>query len=277
LKSRFLILAVLLFAASLPMLAWGCAARPLNSADRDAPLTSVEETSRFRELLTTALEREALYTLVGGLKPLSTGFWQGEMTVEGADLAELVRVRRALAPLRDETYYADMQVFATAHDGKRTIEAYVVHRASLAAMIEREQEFWSPLGIAPCTHPAEVVAVVDRLPQAQRWRAYGMLFGYPRYAIDFFVDATERGRASDAEMGPGVDREFLHIPTASAETGHFTWAVPMGHTERVEDRAIRRMADRILIEFRRAAPNLSAASDPMPRLRQLNRSMTVAP
>ena len=46
---------------------------------------------------------------------------------------------------------------------------------------------------------------------------------------------------------------------------------------RVEDRAIRRMAERILIEFQRAAPDLSAASDPMPRLRQLNRSMTVAP
>jgi len=48
------------------MLGWGCAARHLNSADRDAPLTSIEEQSRFRELLTTALEHEALDTLVGG-------------------------------------------------------------------------------------------------------------------------------------------------------------------------------------------------------------------
>jgi hypothetical protein len=269
LNSRFLHLAALLLASCQLMLACGCAARGLNSADRDAPLTSIEETTRFRALLTTALECEAPYTLAGGLKPLSTGFWQGEMTIEGADLAELARVRRALAPLRNDAYYADVQVFATAHDGKRTLEAYVVHRASLAAMIDRERDFWSPLGISTCTHPAEIVAVVDRLPRAQRWRAYGLLFGYPRYAIDFFVDATERGRASDAEMGPGKDREFVHVPTASAETGRFTWAVPIGHTERAEDRAIRSRAARILSEYSRLASAIELAADPMPLVRRL--------
>ena len=274
-NSRLLHLAALLLASWQLMLACGCAARPLDSADRDAPLTGIEETSRFRQLLTTALEREALYTLVGGLKPLSTGFWQGEMTVEGADLAELARVRRALAPLRNDAYYADVQVFATAHDGKRTLEAYVVHRASLAAMIDRERDFWSPLGITSCTHPAEVVAVVDRLPRAQRWRAYGLLFGYPRYAIDFFVDATERGRASDAEMGPGKDREFLHIPTDSAETGRFTWAVPIGHTERAEDRTIRSRAARILSAYRRAAAAIKAAHHPMQLVHEMNEAPIV--
>jgi hypothetical protein len=35
-------------------------------------------------------------------------------------------------------------------------------------MIDRERDFWSPLGISTCTHPAEIVAVADRLPRAQR-------------------------------------------------------------------------------------------------------------
>lgn len=258
------------------LLACGAAARPWSSSGRDAPLTTVDETGRFRGLLAEALGHEALYTLAGGLKPVSTGFWRGEMAVDGADLAEMVRVRRALAPLRDGTYYADVQVFATAHDGKRTLEAYVVHRASLAAMIDREREFWSPLGITPCTHPAEVVSVVDRLPRAERWRAYGMLFGYPRYAIDFFVETTGRGRTEDTEMGPGKDREFFHVPTASEPAGRFTWAVPLGHAECAEDREIRRRAELTLREYRRVAAEIASADDPMPIVRRLDRAMAPA-
>ncbi len=248
----------------------GCATSTPKTTDRDAPLSTVAERDQFRELLGKALDREALYTFVGGLKPLSTGFWQGKIDVAAADTAEIVRIRRALAPLRSHTHYADVQTFATAHDGKRHVEAYVVHRAALAAMLEREAAFWSPLGITPCTHPAEIVAIVDRLPRADRWRAYGLLFGYPNYAIDFFVEATERARTEGGEVGPGKDRAFYHVPTASAVEGQFTWAVPIGHVERDEDRAIRDRAAAILAAYRDAAPRLATASDPMTVLVDLN-------
>jgi hypothetical protein len=252
------------------LFAGGCATSTPTAAGRDAPLSTVAERYQFRELLLKALDREALYTLVGGLKPMSTGFWQGKVDVAAPDTAEIERIRRALAPLRNRTYYADVQTFATAHDGQRHVEAYVVHRAALAAMLEREAAFWSPLGITPCTHPAEIVAVVDRLPRDDRGRAYGFLFGYPNYAIDFFVEATERARRDGGEVGPGKDRAFYHIPTASAVEGQFTWAVPIGHVERDEDRAIRDRAAAILAAYRVAAPRLAAASDPMTVLSELN-------
>lgn len=248
----------------------GCATRGPVGSSRDSPLTTVAERDTFRGLLVTALDREALYTLVGGLKPLSTGFWHGKVDVATSDTAEIVRVRRALAPLRSATYYADVQVFATAHDGTRHIEAYIVHRASLAAMIQREAPFWSPLGITPCTHPAEVVAIVDRLPKADRWRAYGLLFGYPNYAIDFFVEANELAKATGTEVGPGKDREFYHVPTASGQQGQFTWAVPLGHIERDEDRAIRQRAETILTAYRSAAARIAVAADPLRHVEALS-------
>lgn len=256
------------------LFAGGCATNAPTTADRDAPLSTVAERDQFRELLLKALDREALYTLVGGLKPMSTGFWQGKVDVAAADTAEIVRVRRALAPLRNHTYYADVQTFATAHDGKRHVEAYVVHRAALAAMLRREAAFWSPLGITPCTHPAEIVAIVDRLPRADRWRAYGLLFGYPNYAIDFFVEATERARTEGSEVGPGKDREFYHVPTASAVEGQFTWAVPIGHVERDEDRAIRERAAVVLAAYRDTAPQVTAARTPLVHVEALNRQLS---
>lgn len=252
--------------------AGGCTSRTWHSGDRDAPLVTASETERFRCLLAAALDREALYTLAGGLKPLSTGFWRGSISVQDADLTELREVRRALAPLRDETYYADVQVFATSHDGARTLEAYVVHRASLAALIARESSFFAPLGIAPCTHPAEVVTIVDRLPRRDRWRAYGLLFGYPVHAVDFFVEATDRARADGTEMGPGKDRTFVEIPTASATKGQFTYAVPLDHTELPEDRALRQEATCVLAEYLKVAREIKAARDPMPLVRALNRA-----
>lgn len=254
----------------------GCVANAPTTADRDAPLSTVAERDQFRELLLKALDREALYTLVGGLKPLSTGFWQGKIDVAAPDTAEVERIRRALAPLRSQTYYADVQTFATAHDGKRHVEGYVVHRAALAAMLQREAAFWSPLGITPCTHPAEIVAIVDRLPRAERWRAYGLLFGYPNYAIDFFVEATEHARTNGGEVGPGKDREFYHIPTASAAEGQFTWAVPLGHVERDEDRSMRERAAAILAAYRDTAPQVTAARTPLVHVEALNRQL-IAP
>jgi hypothetical protein len=258
------------------LFAGGCATNAPTTADRDAPLSTVAERDQFRELLLKALDREALYTLVGGLKPMSTGFWRGTIDVAAADTTDVVRVRRALAQLRNHTYYADVQTFATAHDGKRHVEAYVVHRAALAEMVRREAAFWSPLGITPCTHPAEIVAIVDRLPRAERWRAYGLLFGYPNYAIDFFVEATERASAEGGEVGPGKDREFYHVPTASAVEGQFTWAVPLGHVERDEDRAIRDRAAAILAAYREMAPQVTAARTPLVHVEALNHEL-IAP
>jgi hypothetical protein len=248
----------------------GCVARASVETSRDAAVASAACEERYRALVLTALEREAVYTLVGGLKPMSTGFWQDAIELERPDLSEIEQVRRALAPLRDGTCYADIQVFATAHDERRHVEAYVVHLDSFAAMIRRDRAFWSPLGITACTHPAEVVAIVDRLPRTDRWRAYGLLFGYPNYAIDFFVEATERARVAEGGAWPGKDRDFLHVPTASAAQGQFTWAVPLAHEERAEDRAILRRAEAILAEYRLLEPRIAEARDPMIEVRRLN-------
>ena len=200
-------------------------------------------------LIIEGADHEALYTLVGGLKPMSNGIWRGSIQTESPDLTELRHVRSALAPLRNQTWYADVQVFHSAQDGKRYAEAYVVHRAALARMMESYSSFWNRWGVTPETHPAEVVAVVDRMPKAERWRGYGYLFGYPVDAVDFFVAAgmaAEGGR----EIGSGKDRKFIHLPTYSAATGRFTYAVAMDHASTHADKALASQARLILEAYR---------------------------
>lgn len=220
-------------------------------------------------LLREATDHEALYTLAGGLKPMSSGFWRGSFQVEDPDLNELQRVRAALAPLRNDLWYADVQVFHKAHEGERSAHAFVVHRASFAHMIERYAGFWGSWGITPCTHPSEVIAMVDRMPKGDRWRGYGYLYGYPDHAVDFFVE-TGLSPDPDREVGPGKDREFVHIPTFAAEQGYFTYAVPLAHVTTVADERLAAQAGRMLVAYQQARPRLRNVSSVLMELRRLN-------
>lgn len=220
-------------------------------------------------ILREAADHEALYTLAGGLKPMSTGIWKGSFSVEDPDLTDLREARRALAVLRNDAWYADVQVFHREHDGERAAHGFVVHRRALARMIERHEAFWNPWGITSGTHPSEVVAVVDRMPRADRWRGYGYLFGYPDDAVDFFVEsglAAEDGR----EVGPGKDRQFIQIPTQAADSGRFTYAVPPGHVPTITDRRLAQEAERILAAYEDRRPSMQNVPTTVEELLRLN-------
>lgn len=247
----------------------GCTANPRAVAaagvttERDQPVDTLA-------LMREAADHEALYTLAGGLKPMSTGIWRGSFTLDDPDLSQLRAVRAALAPLRNDLWYADVQVFDDVYDGERTVHAFVVHRASFAAMIERYADFWSARGITTGTHPSEVLAVVDRMPKADRWRGYGYLFGYPADAVNFFVDAG-LAAADGGEVGPGKDRRFVHIPTFAAETGRFTYAVPLDHNETTADASLAAGASLILTAYADRRERMVDARGMVAELRRLNR------
>ncbi len=246
----------------------GCASSREGAIDAWRPPPGYTTADRF-DLIRNAADQEALYTLAGGLKPMSSGLWQGSFEVEDPDLTELRDVRRALGHLRNDVWYADVQIFDKANDGERAAQAFVVHRESLANMIERHQSFWNPWGITPCTHPSEIIAVVDRMPRADRWRGYGHLFGYPNDAVEFFVEAglaAEDGR----EIGPGKDREFIAIPTYAADSGRFTYAVPLGHVPTSADRSLAERAALVLAAYEERRPRMHDVDDTVEALRQLN-------
>ena len=246
----------------------GCVAKSERAVDAWRLPSGQPAVDQF-ELIRDAADQEALYTLAGGLKPMSSGIWQGSFELEDPDLDELRDVRRALGLLRNNVWYADVQVYDNADDGTRWAEAFVIHREALARMIERLEPFWSPWGITPCTHPAEVVTIVDRMPRADRWRGYGHLFGYPDDAVDFFVEAG-LARDDGREVGPGKDREFMQIPTQVADSGRFTYAVPLGHIPTPVDRALAERAGLILAAYEVRRPRMNGAEEVVKALRQLN-------
>lgn len=237
--------------------AGGCAASAGGSrgwAHESAPALTGQDMAQAQALLLEALDREALYTLVPdpetgrALKPMSSGFAsiRIELASPGPGLAELERTRRLLGLMRTGDFYADVMVFAASHEGRRSAEAWVVHRPTLAAMLEERSAFFAPLGLSPTSHPIEVITTVERLPRLERFRAYGYLFGYPDYAVDFFVQAADEGEKS----GTLVPRDFVSVPTFESPTNRFVYAVPKGSARRAEDEAIADAAAPVLERYR---------------------------
>ena len=193
------------------------------------------------------LEGEALYTVRGGLKPLSDGFWQARFPATADTSPEVDAARRALAELRlGPDLVAGVHVFAAPFDGKKTASAFVAHRPALKRLIERRADAFEPIGVTATDHPADVLAKIDRAPRAARWRAFGLAFGYPEHAVEFFVAAGEK----QAETKQFVPRDFVQVPTFGSATGRFVYAVPKGHAPRTEDTDLRARADDALARFR---------------------------
>jgi hypothetical protein len=210
--------------------------------------------AKSEALLLKALDSEALYTIVGGLKPMSNGFASFKFSIEKPDLALIEETRRLLSVWRcGDRFYADVQHFAAIYDDEKTkeknrfAEAVVFDRPALAGKIGQYQDYFAPHGITPNAHPMEVLMTIEHSQQNLRWRGLGYLFGFPLYAVDFFVAAGEE----EQRTGKFVERDFYSIPTFVAAERRFVWAVPKGHEEREEDRAIKSRAAMILAEYQK--------------------------
>lgn len=249
-KSRccWLVLALALALSRAP------AAQELKGVPRDAcfPIEKLrpELRARAEELLLKACDGEALFTLAGGIKPMSTGWLQASFDLKDSDAASLDDLREIVAHLRcGDEISAHLSHFARPHDGKVLLQGAMFHRAALREELSRHTDFWKQWALSSRAEPPEVLLAVEYAPAPQRFRGYGYLFGYPQHSVDFFVDAANR-----QELDPEkklVPRDFLHIPTFARDTNRFVYAVPQSQLPNAEDVRLRERCAPILAEYRR--------------------------
>ena len=206
-------------------------------------------------VLLEAGDGEALYTLANGLKPLSSGrafSLQTAPAPRAAALDSLDQLRRAVRVLRCGEIGAFVHVFtATSSTAdritRRAAEVVLYHRGRVAEVVRTHAAFFATLAITPSADVREVLAAVENAPRAERWRGYGLLFGYPDEAVDFFVQAGIEGDST----GTIVPRDFRRIDTyrrypamrdAPPTLSSFVYAVPKGAPESAADRALREAA-----------------------------------
>ena len=159
-----------------------------------------------REVLLKALDREALFTFAGGLKPLSISFETMRISADGGgDLEAATRLRRLLPAFAcDGVWEAQLLHSSFVFDGQRSLQTVVYHRPHFSEVVRRRPELFDSYGLTPEAHPIEVLMAIESARESQSALMLGHLLGYPSAAVDFF-DAASR---EQARTGLFVRRTF---------------------------------------------------------------------
>lgn len=226
-------------------------AGPGTTVSRDAcfPVDGLPQGLRAKNeaLLLSALDSEAVYTMLADIKPVSAGFASWRIDLAAPATADLDDTRRMLATWTcGDALAAGAHHFERVYDNKKPVQAWVARRPAVRALVARRATFFAPLGVTPHADIAEVLLAVEYAEPPTRFRGYGWLFGYPDYAVDFFVSAA----ASEEATGVFVKRDFRSVPVFARATQAFVWARPAGAADTAADLDIDARARPVLETYR---------------------------
>ncbi|MCH8558686.1 MAG: hypothetical protein LAT84_12735 [Balneolia bacterium] len=209
-------------------------------------------------LLYESLINTGLHTFVSTLKPMSdivSYRWPvaSNDTLDTPSLEfieEYKQLNRIASSISCGPLRTVITPFKMLFEGERYVQMRVVRTDAIENMLEAYPEFWSRWAFAKGSDPAIIIQVMEYEDSYDRFRGYGYLYGYPAYAVDFFIEAAR----SQSETGEFVERDFIQMPVVSGRTGMFVYAAPEGHEKNEADLAIKRQANKNVAMFNELAP-----------------------
>ena len=200
---------------------------------------------KARDLLLKALDGEALYSIASNIKPMSSGFYAAQVALAQPDLRDPEEVRQIFeAWTCGGEIRASLHHFGAIYEGRRPLEGVVFNLPRFRQMLAAYPAFFGLYGLSPSADPVEALMAVEYDTTTARLRGYGYFFGYPQYAVDFFVGAADEQKKS----GNFVARDFLSLPTARGER-RFVYATPKGHAENDADREFKAAVDVVFSRY----------------------------
>jgi hypothetical protein len=259
-----------------------------------------EMRERAEALLLKALDSEALYTIAGDLKPMSSGFqsFRVETRLPRQSEAEAEKNMQSLGARKaDELTDDEKRQLAAA---KQTLE----RRGALSQIAETREilEKWrcGDALFADVQHFANVfegkrfveAVIFNRAALRRKLNEKAEFFSrwgvtansHPLevlYAVEYDKTVARFGgygflfgypdygvrffveaAASEEFTGKFVERDFYSIPTFARETNAFVWAVPKNHVETDADKNMRARAEKILAEYKTRRARFVGAGKP---------------
>jgi hypothetical protein len=212
-------------------------------------------------MLADALDHEGLYALIDTIKPMSSIKYLSypiakDSTVEALDhqvvkehkyLDSVALYQQICEKLSNDKVRFVMIPFQQSYKGLRSMEIYAVNLYKFKTKLKEHAAFFGQFGITPDTDPAQVITLIEYEHKADRWRGYGYLFGYPSYAVDFFVMAG----LQQENGGEFVKRDFFQIPVYAGKQGYFTYAMPKGYQPGAVDSLLYNTASATLERYKK--------------------------
>ncbi|PVH27072.1 hypothetical protein [Sphingobacterium corticibacter] len=231
------------------------------SADLDPYLLQLRDS-----ILQQGLDGEALYTILGNIKPMSSvaafSFPVGnkdslrmlDQHIVSPDslhhLQRLAQIQQAVNLMQFDDLRFLLVPYRNAYSKTRILQLTVIRVSKLDSLLEARADFFGQYGFTKGTDPAVVLTVNEYEKRYERLRGYGYLFGYPNYAIDFFVKAFHESDST----GVHVKRKFFQIPTYLRNEGNFVYAYPEDHQPDQLDSALYQQASAVLAQYKALRP-----------------------
>jgi len=210
------------------------------------------------EILQRSLDTEGLYTLVGDIKPASNFLefhvdysLPKESSKRRAQEKQRASIKKILPALRCG---GDLETvilsFKNRHENSQHYGLVNVNVKELKKKVAEHADFFKSIGwngkIGEGFSSHEIVRLVENASHFDRYRGYGLIFGYPEYAVNFFVEAAK----SQAQTGKLVAREFITVPVFERSGRLFVWVTPVGYQAGPIDEDILERARPILAAYR---------------------------
>ena len=204
---------------------------------------SNEERHLVDSILQFGLDNEALFTLLGSIKPMSSlvtfyfpvantdsakRFSGGVLSrqTHGVYLDRMRMIQQAINKIDLPDLKFIVVPYLSQQNEQRIIQISVVRVSLMDSLLNAKENFYGQFGLVPGTDPVVVATAIEGNGDFERWRGYGYMFGYPDYAVNFYNEASFKQK----QTGEFVERNFFRIPTHSRDEGNFVYAYPKDHT-----------------------------------------------
>jgi len=234
------------------------------------PYTGYEQ-HLIDSILQYGLDHEALYTMLGDIKPMSSlvSFWLPianndslkkisanvvNRETHGIYLDKLYSAQQALNKLDFPDLRFVLIPYKASQGNKRIVQLSVVRVSSLDSLLKVKESFFGQFGLVPGADPAVVVSMIENADRYERNRGYGYLFGYPDYAVDFFVNSAISANKNKSEKPE--PRSFFQIPVYAGNNGYFVYAYPKDREPTaVVDSVIYHKSEKVLHDYKKIRNN----------------------
>ena len=193
------------------------------------------------KLLLQLLDSEALFTLVGALKPVSVGTHSVRLDGDPSARAAGEGLNLLLPALRCGELETGLLRRKKALGGSPYVDLAVYSRLGVVRTVKAHREFFAGLGVTPETAPLAILETLEKASPYDSNQGLGYLYGYPAYAVE---DFCERKFGKKKASAPS----YFEVPTFS---GKFAYPAPRGEQARLEDVVLRESAHVVLAEYRR--------------------------
>jgi hypothetical protein len=137
--------------------------------------------------------------------------------------------------------------YKAVYKGKHPMEVMVFNHPLLTNVLTARADVFATLGLSSSSSPPAILHAVDSADQSIRFRGFGLLFGYPSEAVEFFVAADVQQRTT----GKFIERDRVSLPTFHMflGEGRFIYVVPKGQSRTDVDRALAARVQPVFDEY----------------------------